>query len=392
MNVTIPGALADFLAGSSLAEGENDHDPAHLATRLCLEAGKRGRGRTLIIHPTSTDVLDVISQHAETLLNAEPTTAERRAARLWIERAGHARPTVKTEQPVEQPPAPARDEPSDWWTITDPATGKEAARVYGETADDMTPRAEALPEVRAIIRKHRGFSRRRLYVSELTPGQLAEQQRQHAAARTDAEEHAADRTAHRAADAVEHAETTGARVDTVADAVAMYDAQLAAPLYCTIHGDACDHDPKRRHEFRPTPAAPDEIEQAVEAVVAADLAAGTWRGEWIGEQPADGALFAVERPVEQGALFDPAARPAEPAPTADDTVSPAPAPTVREQQRAALARIRAKADADRAAYRAATDDRIAADCAAHGVPAPRTVAARIAARTEQPPTRRPSTD
>ncbi|MEI5099012.1 hypothetical protein RB200_10680 [Streptomyces sp. PmtG] len=36
----------------------------------------------------------------------------------------------------------------------------------------------------------------------------------------------------------------------------------------------------------------------------ADAAEGTWQGEWIGEQPADDALFAVERPTEQGALFD----------------------------------------------------------------------------------------
>lgn len=139
----------------------------------------------------------------------------------------------------------------------------------------------------------------------------------------------------RALDAVEHAEQAGARVETVEDAEALYAAAL---------------------------------------VTEAEATDGTWRGAWIGEQADDDALFAIERPADQGALFDDRAT--------------APAPTVREQQRAALARIRAKADADRAAHRAATDDEIAAECAAHGVPVPRTIAARIAARTEQAPARR----
>lgn len=55
----------------------------------------------------------------------------------------------------------------------------------------------------------------------------------------------------------------------------------------------------------------------------------------------------------------------------------APAATARRE---ALDRIRAKADAERAAYRAKADDQIAAECAEHGVPAPRGVAERIAAR------------
>ncbi|MGW5304865.1 hypothetical protein ACWERF_13105 [Streptomyces griseoluteus] len=139
----------------------------------------------------------------------------------------------------------------------------------------------------------------------------------------------------RAVDAVEHAEQVEAGVATVEDAEALYAAAL---------------------------------------VTEAEATEGTWRGRWIGEQPADDVLFVVDGTVEQGALFTPDAT--------------APAPTVREQQRAALDRIRAKADADRAADRATTDDQIAAECAAHGVPAPRTVAARIAARTEQAPERR----
>ncbi|GHA19783.1 hypothetical protein ACFOOM_10010 [Streptomyces echinoruber] len=142
-----------------------------------------------------------------------------------------------------------------------------------------------------------------------------------------------ERAAH-AVDAVEHAEQTGARVETVEDAEALYAAAL---------------------------------------VTEAEATDGTWRGEWIGEQQAADTLFDVDRPSEQGALFD------------DRATRPA---TVREQQRAALDRVKAKAAAERAAYRAETDDAIAVECAAHGVPAPRTVADRIAARTEQAPERR----
>jgi hypothetical protein len=69
----------------------------------------------------------------------------------------------------------------------------------------------------------------------------------------------------RAVDAVEHAEQVEAAVETVEDAEAVYAAAL---------------------------------------VTEADATDGTWRGAWIGEQQADGALFTVERPTDQGALFD----------------------------------------------------------------------------------------
>ncbi|MEU5136711.1 hypothetical protein [Streptomyces californicus] len=163
MATVIPGALADHLTGQTIADAE---------TVATLDAARRGRGRTLVIEPASTRVLHVISAYAEAILENRKlhTTAEVRAARLWIQRAGTA-----PAPSAEQAPAAVRDEPSDWWTIMDPATGEEIARVYGETYQEMTPRAEALPEVRAVIRRHKGFSRRRLYVSELTPAQRAEQ-------------------------------------------------------------------------------------------------------------------------------------------------------------------------------------------------------------------------
>ncbi|MBT3157365.1 hypothetical protein KQH42_07245 [Streptomyces sp. CHA1] len=163
MKTVIPGALADHLTTQTITDTE---------TAAALDGAHRGRGRTLVIEPTNTRVLHVISAYAKAILENRKlhTPAQVRAARLWIQRAGHAPAPA-----AEQAPAAVRDEPSDWWTIMDPATGEEIARVYGETWQDMTPRAEALPEVRAVIRAHKGFSRRRLYVSELTPAQLAEQ-------------------------------------------------------------------------------------------------------------------------------------------------------------------------------------------------------------------------
>ncbi|HEY1175711.1 MAG TPA: hypothetical protein VGF17_06110, partial [Phytomonospora sp.] len=53
-----------------------------------------------------------------------------------------------------------------------------------------------------------------------------------------------------------------------------------------------------------------------------------------------------------------------------------------------LARIRAKAAADREEYRARMDDRQAAEHRAHGAPVPAAVQARIDARAEQAPERR----
>ncbi|APD18694.1 hypothetical protein SEA_MOJORITA_53 [Streptomyces phage Mojorita] len=365
MAIVIPGALADHLTRQTIAD---------TATAAALDAARRGRGRTLVIEPANTRVLHVISAYAEAILENRTlhTTAEVRAARLWIERAGHTpAPAPQVVEPphrgnladtvpcpacrvgvgapcitragkpardihnrridaledvagvtqyraeqkrangglfcaidhaaeselfaayaarlstATQAPAVVRDEPSDWWTIMDPASDKEVARVYGETWQDMTPRAEALPEVRAVIRRHRGFSRRRLLISELTADQLAqqrEQEQQRAAARLDRVEQqaaAAFADVTRAADAVEHAEQAEAGVDTVAEAVTLYDAHLAADALLD-----------------------DELRHAAALVTEAEATAGTWRGEWIGDTPADAILFVADRTVEQGALFD----------------------------------------------------------------------------------------
>ncbi|MDJ1136230.1 hypothetical protein [Streptomyces iconiensis] len=129
--ISIPGALADFLAGTNLATGADDHDAARKATREALDAGRRSRGRTLIITPT-IPVLHVISEYAETLLAAtEATPAERRAARLWIERAGHAKRT-----PTTPPPAPALGRAP----LTDRSTNHMDTSDQQPTGPDEEPR------------------------------------------------------------------------------------------------------------------------------------------------------------------------------------------------------------------------------------------------------------
>ncbi|MDJ1136231.1 hypothetical protein [Streptomyces iconiensis] len=46
-----------------------------------------------------------------------------------------------------------------------------------------------------------------------------------------------------------------------------------------------------------------EAQLAAELVTKAEATDGTWHGAWIGAQQDDGALFAIERDTEQGALF-----------------------------------------------------------------------------------------
>ncbi|WP_406334328.1 hypothetical protein OG814_11755 [Streptomyces zaomyceticus] len=158
-------------------------------------------------------------------------------------------------------------------------------------------------------------------------------------------------TAH-IADAVEHAEQVEAGAATVAEAVALYDAHLAADALVD-----------------------DELRHAAALVTEAEATDGTWRGEWIGDVPSDAVLFTPDDITEQGALFD------------TRTTAPAPEPIVVRVSfdDDTLARIKAKAAADRAE----TDDRIAAEHRTFGAPAPAAVQARIDARTiEQAPARR----
>ncbi|MEI5099013.1 hypothetical protein RB200_10685 [Streptomyces sp. PmtG] len=107
--VTIPGALADHLAETNLATGADDFDPASKATREALDAGRRGRGRTLIIKPGSTDVLNVISEYADALLGAE---AKPPTPSAGPHRSGSSRPgTPASRSPPRAPPRRSRPPP-----------------------------------------------------------------------------------------------------------------------------------------------------------------------------------------------------------------------------------------------------------------------------------------
>lgn len=364
MDVTIPGALADHLSNADLAAGPAAQHPAAADLRIALDNARRGRGRTLVIPAHGTGVLHLISAFAEAILENRKlhTPSEARAARLWIQRAGHTPTPTPAPKVAERPhrgnladtvacpacrvgvgapcitragkpardihnrriealenaagithlraetkrannglfyaidnaveselfaayaarvnarvqaPAAVRDEPSNWWTITDPASGEEVARVYGETYQDMTPRAEALPEVRAVIRKHRGFSRRRLLMSELTPAQVEEQ---HAQEQPPAAEAEVEAEAERA----QHAYRARA-------AQRLRDALAGSPAAFELDDAAVEDvvDTEARH--------------AAELVTEAEATAGTWRGQWIGEHP--DAMFPARPDREQGSLF-----------------------------------------------------------------------------------------
>ncbi|MFE9340851.1 hypothetical protein [Streptomyces sp. NPDC007063] len=249
MDITIPGALADFLADTQLATGADDHDPMSKATREALDAGRRGRGRTLIITPTM-DVLTVISEYAETLLTVdEATLAERRAARLWIERAGHARPRIKT---------------------TEQATD-DTARVI----------------VRADHVRH-GDTVLACFPDGLTIGTATEAQ------------------------AIEHAEPYTAAptpYDRTCGCIACeiytdHDGPVVS-LATDTPWETCDPAPAEAPTLVRRATADTELADTIAAVEQADAAAGTWRGEWIGERStAPDALFDLGTDAEQGALFD----------------------------------------------------------------------------------------
>jgi hypothetical protein len=104
MSVAIPGALADFLARTDLTTGPAATDPAAPAARATLDAGRRGRGRTLVITPDSTAVLQFISAFAEAILMNRHlhTRAEARAARTWLDRTGRATSTLAADLAASQ--------------------------------------------------------------------------------------------------------------------------------------------------------------------------------------------------------------------------------------------------------------------------------------------------
>ncbi|MFE7316425.1 hypothetical protein ACFU7T_25535 [Streptomyces sp. NPDC057555] len=136
-------------------------EQARLARHIVLDVTLDGRLRR--------EAGDALCRPATDFYELERGDVEGDATcRKCIERAARYGVRVLTASAPAVAPAPKRDEPSDTWTITT-RNGEEIARVEGATAEDMTRAAEALPAVRANIKREGGFARRRLYTSELTP-------------------------------------------------------------------------------------------------------------------------------------------------------------------------------------------------------------------------------
>ncbi|MFC8584208.1 hypothetical protein ACFUGD_06585 [Streptomyces sp. NPDC057217] len=289
MDVTIPGALADHLSRANLTTGPAAKHRAAADLRIALNNARRGRGRTLVIPAHGTGVLHLISAFAEAILENRKlhTTAEVRAARLWIQRAGHnPEPAPQAAEP------PHRGNLAD--TVACPAchvgVGAPCITRAGKPAREIHSRRVEALENAAGVTQHRAEQKRangglayginhaaeselfaayaaRINPPAQAPAVIRDKQEQQRAAETRldlAEEQAADAfdAAAHAVEAVEYAEQVEASVATVEDAEALYAAQL---------------------------------------ITEAEATDGTWRGEWIGEQP--DALFPAHPDREQGSLF-----------------------------------------------------------------------------------------
>ncbi|MFD8151730.1 hypothetical protein ACFV28_13395 [Streptomyces sp. NPDC059720] len=265
MNVTIPGALADHLA---------DEIPLDLDTRAALDAGRRGRGRTLVIEPKNVTALHVISRRAEYLLgNAYATDAQKRAARTWLKRAGHA-PTVVT------------------FRYEDTQTAYNATQCTAEFRDGDVLIVEAEQVVGflygawpATVTEQAGH----LHAVEGDPRTL--EGRYAASVRT----------------ALDLARELGFALDP--------DAIDDAPAEQAVEDDAPTICPESV-TVDPDDLIADEWRTAAQLVTEADATDGTWQGAWIGEQTTTTAPALFPLDAEQGALFDDRAAADTPAPAA----------------------------------------------------------------------------
>jgi hypothetical protein len=375
MSVTIPGALADHLT---------DEPPLDLDTRAALDSARRGRGRTLVFEPRSMTALHVISRRAEQLLgNAYATDAQKRAARKWLATAGHA-PQIITLRFEDTATAYNASQCSEgirsgdvlvveaeqavayldraWPVAVTTAHGEfhgdgTAPTVEGRLAASHRAAVDAAHAIGAPLARAEDQADAEQALTEAAAADAPEanptvEQAPAGEPLFNAQAQAARERSRRAAERVRTnldptdpewcaalAELSAAldherEVSPIArEAI---DAAEAEPVRCTLHGDQCDHDPRRRHIYRATAAeqaaartayllsearatAPticpefvtldpedliaDEWRTAAQLVTEAEATEGTWRGEWIGEQSAGDALFALEPATEQGALF-----------------------------------------------------------------------------------------
>ncbi|MEV7205731.1 MULTISPECIES: hypothetical protein [unclassified Streptomyces] len=352
MATVIPGALADHLT---------NEPPFDLDTRATLDAARRGRGRTLVIEPKNITPLHVISRRAEYLLgDAYATRAQKDAARTWLKRAGHAPQIItvryaSTEEAYNASQCCAEIRNGDVLVVEAEAAVAflydawpvAVTAAHGEFHGDGTaPTVEAArgASVRTAVdaayaigaplarAEDQADAEQALAEAAAADAPEANPTVEQALDAVEAEAAARFEQAAHVADAVEHAEQVEAGVETVADAVALYDTYIATaeaavePVRCTLHGDQCDHDPGTPHHFADLHIGPpaartapticpefvaldpddliaDEWRTAAALVTEAEATEGTWRGAWIGEQPADDVLFVVDGTAEQGALF-----------------------------------------------------------------------------------------
>ncbi|MHA4819343.1 hypothetical protein ACXZ65_33895 [Streptomyces aculeolatus] len=316
METTIPGALADHLATEYIGDPE---------TAEALDGARRGRGRTLVITPTSTRPLHIISRHAESILAVPSahTRAEREAARLWIKRAGHS-PAILTHRFASTGEAyddtQCREDIRDGdvliveaeqvvgilvraWPAAITAERGELHRVDGDprTLDDGKY-AASVDEAERVARKlefpltaEQADAMFRSAIDNMTRTNNSSSLALLVRYAAPLWRHA--NSSQDGAPAEFYAIMSEARETTHLDTLAAL-ARRAAALWQSAEDS----------EQQLAPAEDTEAQLAAELVTAAEAAAGTWRGEWIGEQQDDDALFAVEQAAEQGALFAPGSR------------------------------------------------------------------------------------
>ncbi|MFE5673856.1 hypothetical protein ACFQ7B_00300 [Streptomyces erythrochromogenes] len=262
---------ADRVAAEQVAADRAIDGPT-LAERAGVRYCQVGTGRR--VHYSNND--DTLCGREVTEYTDGPTGTQQLCARC-IKAAEHR--AYARSLAAASPLAAAAVEVADTAEVTDPRAFLRAA-VQAEGGEWDTDRVTTLFEAAGfnIDRNTRwGFllnlaEHEHLLTATDTPGRftatapaLAEQPDADRVAAVQAivEQAAAFETVTRAVEAVEYAEEIGTQVDTVVEAETLYAAAL---------------------------------------VTEAEADDGTWRGEWIGDQPTD-TLFAIERDVEQGALF-----------------------------------------------------------------------------------------
>ncbi|MCX5161892.1 hypothetical protein OOK39_21865 [Streptomyces sp. NBC_00264] len=247
MSVTIPGALADHLAAER---------PFDLETRATLDDARRGRGRTLVIEPKTIAPLHVISRRAEYLLgNAYATRPQKEAARVWLKRAGHAPQIITTRYT-------STEEAYDASQCSEDTRAGDVLVVEAEQAVAFLWQAWPTAVTTAHGEFHRAEGDPRKIEANTGPSVRAAMDAAYAIgaplARDEDQLEAKQALEQAAADDAPEAHPTLEAALAEQALESDQPAALPAGVRCIIHGDACDNDAKRRHEFRIAPTAAEQ--------------------------------------------------------------------------------------------------------------------------------------